>query len=150
MLLPTLIIAFDSCVKLSTGSHMAAGNRPEELPEVVLGAARVYRVDLNQPWPFPEAAAEVLAAETDAEAPTPEAAAAAMAIPMATCLEAAAATLRLSSHRLLTSSTVDGSSHSELAALNVAVRGGDAESEEPPVPDGGEAPAAESASAIGA
>ncbi|DBA95460.1 TPA: hypothetical protein ACH3X3_013326 [Trebouxia sp. C0006] len=29
------------------------GNRPEELPEVVLGAARVYRTDFTEPRPFP-------------------------------------------------------------------------------------------------
>lgn len=29
------------------------GNRPEELPEVVLGAARVYRTDFMEPRPFP-------------------------------------------------------------------------------------------------
>ena len=27
--------------------------RPEELPEVVLGAARVYRTDFTEPRPFP-------------------------------------------------------------------------------------------------
>ncbi|KAL3149993.1 hypothetical protein ABBQ38_013349 [Trebouxia sp. C0009 RCD-2024] len=29
------------------------GNRPEELPEVVLGAARIYRTDFMEPRPFP-------------------------------------------------------------------------------------------------
>ena len=27
--------------------------RPEELPEVVLGAARIYRTDFMEPRPFP-------------------------------------------------------------------------------------------------
>ena len=31
----------------------ASNCRPEELPEVVLGAARVYRSDFTEPRPFP-------------------------------------------------------------------------------------------------
>ena len=31
----------------------AAGNRPEELPETVLAAARIYRVDFDRARPFP-------------------------------------------------------------------------------------------------
>ena len=35
------------------GLHNKVKCRPEELPEVVLGAARVYRTDFMEPRPFP-------------------------------------------------------------------------------------------------
>lgn len=34
-------------------AFVVQGNRPEELPEVILAAARVYRVDFTRSRPFP-------------------------------------------------------------------------------------------------
>ncbi len=34
-------------------AFVVQGNRPEELPEVIMGAVRVYRVDFTRSRPFP-------------------------------------------------------------------------------------------------
>ena len=50
------------------------GNRPEELPEVILGAARVHRVDFTKARPFPAQSIEQLGNGTEPrceEAPPP-------------------------------------------------------------------------------
>ena len=39
--------------QLASVSCCASGNRPEELPEQVLAAARVYRCDFDNARPFP-------------------------------------------------------------------------------------------------
>lgn len=44
-------------------AFVVQGNRPEELPEVVLGGARVYRVDFTQVRPFPAKSLEELGQE---------------------------------------------------------------------------------------
>lgn len=45
----TLVLA----VLMLESSIMLWCCRPEELPETVLGAARIYRTDLMEPRPFP-------------------------------------------------------------------------------------------------